>query len=501
MDHSAFLNLPLEVRAEIYGYLLPIDSLAEVQESVTRYLSPVYSPTSRAPYSPTSPTYSPTSPNYSPTSPTYSPTTHIYDPSTLQWVPRTGSPGRPGFFPDLPSPVTATPHAESQTRPTLSIATPASHPLYYAPGSPYYLPESPDVSESPYVVEDSPEFPQVLSPKAPKPEFSILCVNKQIHSEVKEFLYRRGVIEINIELWGSVLHNGTKDHVNVYYKSPWEDLEYKHAVDSTTDTRETYYFSHNNGVDDGRGDAAVSNAEYLSLRKPGVILSPQPEYRKYLRQVHITIRDIRESSDVNNFKELEDLIEKTKLDSQMLLLPILWRLRETLSDLTTVHLAVFPMQRHFQWRSKGRDAEKVARYKSYERALETAFLLTRGPWKSTVKLMPFSFSYCKSAGIEQETFSKFEGCPEFQEDALQERLAELKVDIPQDAWWGTSKGKLVLFDPSYHRVSPITVTPSPVYDVDRSSPMLSPRSPPFDPTRPVSPSWSRSDRSPRNCFS
>ncbi|KAF3189927.1 hypothetical protein TWF788_009912 [Orbilia oligospora] len=260
MAHPHFLGLPLEVRTEIYSHLLPVKSEPE---------SPNYSPQSPT-YSPPYPGFSPTSPVYSPTSPQFSPISPR--PSSVHYVPTTPSaplitdsldanPAFPAEASTSSAPPTNSAAIVDTHVPSIPVSLPrdnsntTSHPTAYSPidlstpnnedTPPIHSPIGSPSAQSTGAPPSTPtSFKRKLKLKMPEtqppPEdqtFSILCVNKQIHSEVKEFLYRRHPIKIMIDLNGTTSNEGTKASFEVVYSSPWESLEYKHIVDLAADTR------------------------------------------------------------------------------------------------------------------------------------------------------------------------------------------------------------------------------------------------------------------------
>ncbi|KAK6518786.1 hypothetical protein TWF506_005921 [Arthrobotrys conoides] len=494
MSHPHFLGLPLEIRIEIYGYLLPIKPDPE---------SPIFSPQS--------PTYSPTSPNFSPISPVYSPAS----PRFSRYVPTTPSAplvadsleanpallaeastsSAPPTLPTNSAAIVETQAPSIPVDPPLDDSTPKSHPTESSPmdpsspndggTTPIQSPiESPGVN-SPSVPRTPTSSRQQLKLKLPGDqslpnsedhEFSILYVNKQIHSEVRVFLYRRHPIKITIDLNGTTSNKGTKASFEVVYTSPWESLEYKHVVDLAADTRQKYYVGRRPRPVDVGLSPIISNEEYLRLQQPGVINTPRPEYRQFIRRVQIKVTEGRESNNPYRNKDLKDLNDSIAVDYRLLLLPFLWRLREVLNESTIVDINVSTTGGKY-WEGMWEDDDDDERWKeSHQRTIETVYLLTRGPWKSTMNLIPSPG--CDFPWLKQEVLSKCEEYPEFQETAIEEALRELKVDMPEGSWWGyryrklwdRDYRKLMLFDPNFEPPSsPVFrwqdgVVVSPVYD-------------------------------------
>ncbi|KAF3292368.1 hypothetical protein TWF132_005756 [Orbilia oligospora] len=486
MAHPHFLGLPLEVRTEIYSHLLPVKSEPESPDYSPQ--SPTYSPPYPG-FSPNSPVYSPTSPRFSPTSPQFSPISPR--PSSVHYVPII--PSAPFITGNLdPNPVLPVETSTSSAPPTNSAAivdtqvpsvpvslppdnsNTTSHPTAYSPIDPISPNDdgtppihSPIGSPSAQSISAPPSTPTSFKRKLklkmpenqPPPEdqtFSILYVNNQIHFEVKEFLYRRHPIKITIDLNGTTSNEGTKASFEVVYSSPWESLEYKHIIDLAADTREKYYVGRRPFGVDAHKSRILSKEEYLGLQQPGAIYAPRPEYRQFIRRVQIKVTEGRENNNPYRNKDLKELNESVTRDSRLLLLPILWRLREVLNDYTTVDINVSMTDGKY-WEDMWEDDDEPW-IESHTRTIETAYLLTRGPWKHTMNLMPSPG--CDFPVLEQEVLLKCEGYPEYQETAIQEALRELKVGVPEDSWWGFKYGKLTLFDPNF-------VPPrSPVYTLE-----------------------------------
>lgn len=137
-------------------------------------VSPGFSPSSPAAYSPSSPSYSPSSPsfspsspsyaggasNYSPTSPqaSYSPSSPLYSPVSPSYSPSSpAQPGNAGYSPASPnwSPTSPAGSGWSPTSPTFNAG---ANTASYSPSSPQYSPTSPSFSPaSPAYVPRSPE--------------------------------------------------------------------------------------------------------------------------------------------------------------------------------------------------------------------------------------------------------------------------------------------------------------------------------------------------------
>ncbi|KAK6342335.1 hypothetical protein TWF718_007737 [Orbilia javanica] len=422
MARPHFLGLPFELRLEIYSHVFP---------------APPRSPS----YSPTSPVFSPTSPAVSP-GPVQSFTPTYPLPSSVNPPPSLPDPVNLNVtVPVIAAPVPPARASTSTSSATSALATnwiapvepviPIS-PIHYSFPSPTYSPRSPCYDSLP------------IDPKVRENKFSILYVNKQIHSEVKELLYRRNTVKISIILDASLLEENTKAAYKVVYHSPWEDLEYTHIVDLAANTREKYYTASYEVYKDHES-VILSREEYLGLQQPGVIIAPRPEYRPYIRRVHITIDDNRYINNAYQKKNLGDLSEMTRSDSRFLLLPFLWRLREVLSHSTKVDLSIYPSEgRYWDYID---DSDGQAWHGHYERTLETVFLLTRGPWKHKLELI--TALGWKFPGLEEGVKSRCEADPEYQEAALQEAFRDLKVGIPEDSWWGYHNRKLTVFDPNF----------------------------------------------------
>ncbi|KAK6503873.1 hypothetical protein TWF481_008876 [Arthrobotrys musiformis] len=449
MAHSCFLGLPLEVRTEIYSYVLP-----------SKY---EYNPNPTPCPSPARPYHSPTSPPFSPAdeipvyTPTYTPTNQVWNPSTSP--PRTGleSPESDTVIPieDLVLPGPA--HGSTSSAPVFPLVddpNPTPHSPVHSPVHDTGTPPFEDGDLSPIYSPTTPTKLLMPNPTTNFPFYSILHVNKQIYSEVKEFLYRRHFLKIDIDLNNWFSNNDTKISTRVVYQSPWEDVMYRNVVDLAADTREKYYVAGERGLADDYDSAVGEDEGYIKPENTtSITLGPRPEYQQYIRHIRIVILDNRWSNRNNEGLSIAKLRASTRSDSRLLLLPFLLRLREILSDHATVDITVFSPEAHLWGYTLIEDLEKEAARESHEQTIETAFLLTRGPWKSTMELVQSHLEYT-FPGIEQEVASKCEAYPEYQETTLQQAFKELNVDIPGGAWWGYKRGKRMLFRPDRYSAFP-----------------------------------------------
>ncbi|KAK6515957.1 hypothetical protein TWF281_004548 [Arthrobotrys megalospora] len=291
---------------------------------------------------------------------------------------------------------------------------------------------------------------------------SIFLVNRQIHDEATRVFYSGNTFPIQISI-GGYIHSFLPEFTfKMDYTTPWECFGYEFEIIDYRGLKRKH-FKRPFYISCDQGDTKLSTSDLQNLQGPGLIINPSPTYRHLIRNIRLTIRDHRlpphEDSQVPAEFDAE-----TVAATQTLLLPFLWRLRQILTEKATVEIELDRVEYgHFSKRNRNEQRIRE-RQLGRKKALELAYFLTLGPWKSNLKLLSNAH---RLEMFREEVFGKCEKRPELQEDMLQKMMMNLKIEIDHGLIWGMRDGVLTIFDPS--RPPPLPSPPPMSEDEDDDS--------------------------------
>ncbi|KAK6342336.1 hypothetical protein TWF718_007738 [Orbilia javanica] len=282
-------------------------------------------------------------------------------------------------------------------------------------------------------------------PPQRKPKLSILGVNRQVHDEAASVFYGSSVFEIKISVRGHRGYGLPDDSLyecttSVDYMAPWEYLVYETEINNRKNFKQKRFLPTEFSRRAER--SAALPPEYLQSSKDidnpaGVIVYPAPRYRPLIRNVHISLNDMRQPRRTG---EISLCSVENATSGPALLFPFLCRLQEQLTKAATIKIQVdnYPQPCTPGVIDDIRNENLERKQESSRRALGAVYMFTLGPWKCNFDL----FEWFEN--LREEVFNKCENSGDFSGSSLVKMREELNIDLRYGLFWGVKEGHLAV---------------------------------------------------------